>query len=321
MDFALDVLDGDGYTYLSTYLSDSGNLGKLKKALTDCDRTDLAVNHYYSPVTDAGLAGAMSAREVATTFFSKAVAAYSAGDPGTAWYYLGWSLHSVQDLWVPFHSNLDPVNGHTAYETFANEYRFDWGAAAHGIYDISSNASDWAFYAANASYSYYDGVSGVNATDAHFDLALTVLWPRAVAETTGYIKFFADTIGLGVFSLWREKAGINYVKVVWDEVTGENFTAYEVYFSTDEDEVYDHDPTVTFNDRTQTERTITGLEIGTDYYVRIRAYCNGTVTQSNLLKVSPQWGALFWLPIAVTGVIAVFMLVAMKHKKPRKVRR
>ena len=86
VDLAMDVLEDDGYTYLVSYLIDSENLGRIKKAITDCDRLDLALNHYYSPITGGGLAGATAADEVAQTFFNNAVGYYESGDVTTAWY-------------------------------------------------------------------------------------------------------------------------------------------------------------------------------------------------------------------------------------------
>jgi phospholipase C len=321
VDFALEVLDADGYTYLASYLGDSGNLKKIKQGIQDCDRTDLAVNHYYNPATGAGLAGATPATELASQFWYKAVSAYVEGDPGTAWYYFGWALHPVQDLFIPFHSNLDPVNGHTAYESFADQYRFFFNLPSHGTYGVSNNASDWVHYAANASYSYYPSVSGVNATDSNFDLALTALWPKTVALTAGYIKAFGDALSLGDFKVYKLKTGIDYVQIGWDEVPGANFTEYQIYLSTDEDHIVDGDPYATVQDRTTTEKKISQLDLGTDYYVRVRALCNGTVSQSNLLKVTPHYATIFFIVPAVTGLVCLFILLSKKHRPHRKVMR
>lgn len=319
VDFSLGVLDADGYTYLASYLADSGNLKKIKEGIQDCDRTDLALNHYYDPVTGAGLAGATPATELASTFWAKAVAAYIGGDPGTAWYYFGWSLHPVQDLFNPFHANLDPVNGHTAYESFADQYRFYFMEPSHGIYGVSANASAWVHYAANESYPYYPGISGVNATNENFDLALTVLWPDTVALTAGYLKAFGDVLSIGDFKVYKLKTGIDYVQIGWDEVPGENFTEYQIYLSTDEDRVVYGDPYATIQDRTITEKKVSRLDLGTDYYVRVRALCNGTVSQSNLLKVTPHYATIFFIIPAVTGVICIFIVLSGKHRPHRKV--
>lgn len=320
VDLAVDVLDDDGYTYLVTYLIDSENLGRIKKAITDCDRLDLALNHYYSPITGQGLAGATAADEVAQTFFDKAVGYYESGDVSTAWYYFGWSLHVVQDLFVPFHSNLDPVNGHGQFEQFVYDYRFFYPPPANGTYRVSSNASQWVDYAATVSYPYYDGVSGANATDANFDIAATVLFPAAIGLTAGYIKFFADEIGLGDFSVYTLHRGLNYVKVGWDEVLDEDFVSYELYVSLTKDEIYSEDPHAVIYDRGMTEKTITGLNLGTDYYVRVRAVANASVHASNMLKVSPQWPLVFLLVPVVTTLAAVVILISKKHRRPRRVK-
>ncbi len=320
VDLAIDVLDDDGYTYLVSYLIDSGNLGRVKKAITDCDRTDLALNHYYNPVTGGGLAGATAADEVAQTFFDKAVASYGSGDVSSAWYYLGWSLHVVQDLFVPFHSNLDPLNGHTQFEQFVYDYRLFYPPPTNGTYNVASNASLWVDYAATVSYPYYDGVSGVNATDANFDVAAAVLFPATVGVTAGYVRFFADEIGLGDFSIYTLKRGIDYVKIGWDQVLDQDFRAYEIYVADDEDRIFSGDPYAVINDRATTEKTIVKLDLGMDYYIRVKAIANGSVHTSNLLKVSPQWPLVFFLVPAVTTVAAVVILITKKHRRPRRVK-
>lgn len=320
VDLAMDVLEDDGYTYLVSYLIDSENLGRIKKAITDCDRLDLALNHYYSPITGGGLAGATAADEVAQTFFNNAVGYYESGDVSTAWYYLGWSLHVVQDLFVPFHSNLDPVNGHAEFEQFVYDYRFFYPPPANGTYNVASNASLWVDYAATVSYPYYDGISGMNATNANFDAAAVVLFPAAIGLTAGYIRFFADEVGLGDFSVYTLKRGIDYVKIGWDQVLDQDFQAYEVYVSDDEDRIFSEDPYAVVNDRATTEKTIVKLDLGMDYFVRVKAVSNGSAHLSNLLKVTPQWPLAFFLVPAVTTLAAIVILITKKHRRPRRVK-
>jgi hypothetical protein len=303
-----------------SYLIESENLGRIKKAITDCDRLDLALNHYYSPITGQGLAGATAADEVAQTFFDNAVGYYGSGDVSTAWYYFGWSLHVVQDLLVPFHSNLDPFNGHAQFEQFVYDYRFFYPPPANGTYNVASNASLWVDYAATVSYLYYSGISGVNATDANFDAAATVLFPAAIGLTAGYIRFFADEIGLGDFNVYSLHRGINYVKIGWDQVLDQDFQAYEVYVSDDEDRIFSEDPYATIYDRGTTEKTIVKLDLGTDYYVRVKAIANSSVHSSNLLKISPQWPLIFFLVPAVTTLAAVVILMTKQHRRPRRVK-
>ena len=321
VDYSLEVLWDDGWEYLVDYLVESESLGRIKSAVVDCDRLDLALNHYYHPVTKAGLAGATPATDVAQEFFDKAVDIYADGDPGTAWYYFGWSLHAVQDLMVPFHSNLDPLNGHSEYEDYAHEYRHYLPLPSNGTYGLSSNATQWAVNASERSYPYYDDVSGENATDAHFDTVLTLLFPQTVALTAGYIKFFADVVGVGEFNLWTVERGIDWVKVGWDEYPGEEFSAYEVWFAIDEDDLYDGDPYATTTDRTVTTKTISGLELGTDYHVQVRCLAANTSAESNLIEVSPAWPLVFMAVPGVTALACVLLLMSQKHRRPSRARR
>jgi len=320
IDFALDVLDDDNQTYLVDYLVVSGSLTRIKNAQSDCDRLDLALNHYYNPVTEAGLGGATPATVIAKTFFDKAVDTYEGGDPSTAWYYFGWSLHVVQDLMVPFHSNLDPLNGHSEYEQYAYDYRYYFPLPSNGTYRIAYNATTWAVYAANASYSHYDEVSGDNATNANFDTLLETLFPQTVGLTAGYIKFFADTIGIGDFNLFTLHRGINWVRVGWDVVLDEDFYAYEVYISTDRDELLDDEPYAISEDRGNTEIVLTGLTLAVDYYVRVKALTANGTQQSNVIEVSPKLPLIFLAIPAGTALVAVVILLSQNHRSKRRVR-
>lgn len=321
VDYALEVLWSDGWEYLVDYLVESESLGRIKSGLVDCDRLDLALNHYYNPVTDAGMSGGTPATEIAQTFFSQAQQLYANGDISTAWYYFGWSLHCVQDLTVPFHSNLDPLNGHSEYEAYAHDYRHYLPLPSTGIYGVSFNASQWAVNASERSYAYYDDISGGNATEEHFDTVLTLLFPQAVALTAGYIKFFSDVVGVGEFNLYELKEGIDWVKVGWDETTADGFVAYELWLSTDDDDIYDGDPYDVITDRTMTEKTLTDLELGTDYYVQVRMVSNATTAESNMIEVSPGWPLAFFAVPCATGFACVLLFLSKKHRRPAKSRR
>jgi hypothetical protein len=321
LDFAINVLEEDNYTYLVTYLIDSGALERVKKAVEDCDRIDLAANHYYNPVTGQGLSSFTPADTIAQSQFDSAVELFQAGDLSAAWYHFGWSLHIVQDLFVPFHSNLDPLNGHTDFEQYAYDYRFFFPSPENGTYNVGFNASDWVQAAAAISYPYYDGISGVNATDANFDIAAMILFPQAIGATAGFIKFFADTVGLGDFNLYCVDQGINFVTVQWDIVLDQDFTAYEIFVSQDKDDIFDGDPYAVITDRQENEKTIVHLTLGEKYYVKVQAHCGAVHQESNLLKVSPRWDTPFYILPGVTFVVAILYYASLRHRQARRVRK
>lgn len=321
VDLSMQTLEDDGYTYLVDYLVSSEILKTIRQGVTDSDRLDLAVNHYYDPVTKQGLPGAAPGPVIAQTFFSQAISSYAAGDVTTAWYYFGWSLHVVQDLMVPFHSNLDPLNGHSEYERYAYDQRLRLPLPANGTYSFAANASLWAELAASISYPYYDDVSGNNATNTNFDAVLTILYPKTIGLTAGYIKFFADAIGIGDFNLWRVGRGLDYVTIGWDESLDEDFRAYEVYVSLEKDDVYDYLPRSIITARDVTKKTIAGLSLGVDYYVRVKAVSENSTCQSNLLKVSPHWPGVFFIVPAMTTLVALVILISKSHRTKRRVRK
>jgi hypothetical protein len=215
---------------------------------------------------------------------------------------------------VPFHSNLDPLNGHSEYETFADQYKHFFALPGKGTYEIASNASDWVKYAASTSYPYYDNISGVNATPVNFDTVLTVLSPKTIGLTAGYIKFFADEIGMGAFKAWVTHRGYDYVTIRWEETTVANFTAYEIYVAKDPDDLFDDDPVAVIKERDLTQYTL-DLSPATKNYVKIRAVSLENIQTSNMLEANPSIFWLILLPFLVTVPMMIFVLFKVLQRR------
>ncbi|MHA1212735.1 MAG: hypothetical protein ACTSSH_09765 [Candidatus Heimdallarchaeota archaeon] len=103
--------------------------------------------HYWNPYTKTGLYGNRGAPYHAEDHFELAVDYYLGNglypvDKTRAYYYLGYAIHLIQDLTVPYHAQNDPFNKHVTWEAFC-DYHED-----QGYYDLPLNFSyapprDW----------------------------------------------------------------------------------------------------------------------------------------------------------------------------------
>lgn len=115
---ALKILRNDGITtnlkYLNNYLE------VINRGVLWADRGWKYLSHYYDPVTDSGLGPLPDARLEFNYYFDKSLSLWHRGNKKKALFFLGVSVHLVQDLCVPHHSNGIAFCGHQEYEKWVN---------------------------------------------------------------------------------------------------------------------------------------------------------------------------------------------------------
>ncbi len=158
-----------------------------------------ALYHFHDPNVHIGYSGFTTAATWAQMFFDEAISQYKNGDKASAYYLMGFALHTVQDLTVPHHASLaaDDQDQHSNYESYvANNHatlRQQWDG--HGDYTFGSvplhyspqSAWGWVDYAAHTSYPY---INQVDDPGEDFGAVAEVLFPFAISLTAGFIAFF-----------------------------------------------------------------------------------------------------------------------------------
>lgn len=145
------------------------------------------------------------AGDLANSALRRAIAAWAVKDYHTAAQYLGIVCHLIQDASVPHHATLDPLNKHSEYESWCNDYMEDelTDATTGGYYSRDwwytpwSRVRDMAATAAN----YKDYVDGWNpawwcpwVVKDDRKKAANALIPRAQRATAGMIDQFLWTV-------------------------------------------------------------------------------------------------------------------------------
>jgi PKD repeat protein len=204
MDWVPTILRNDGYPFLADFLTTYLNQMKFGSMRADDTLWD-SREHYMDPNAHGGYLLFKSAGQLADERFDAAVDHWLSGDKSSAFYDLGWSTHLVQDLTVPHHAAVTALNYHAEYEQWVYDNQNLYAVESGGIYDFSSHVSghydsesdpfDWVDYNAHFSIDYYSYVNGQNGAGGNdYDLASSILLPRAQRTSAGYVYMFLLTV-------------------------------------------------------------------------------------------------------------------------------
>ncbi len=117
------------YNFFNSYLDD------INEGAVWADQDFKSSNHFYNPYKNRGMFGRKSAMDLGIEYYSNAISLWNKGEFKESMFYLGASLHIVQDMTVPQHANIRLLNDHRQYENFIKkvysyikEYNVDNGA-------------------------------------------------------------------------------------------------------------------------------------------------------------------------------------------------
>src|SRR2546428_11858005 len=140
MDLVPEVLEADGFRDLAAFLA--ANAATLKAGTVRADWTLFdSREHYMDPNTGSGLGGFRSAGSLGRENALFAEAAWRDGDHWDALEHLGRVLHIIQDLTVPHHARLTPLDSHAEYEAWVTDHLKGIPPPIHGVYIIDTRNS------------------------------------------------------------------------------------------------------------------------------------------------------------------------------------
>ena len=199
------ILASDGHAGVADFI-DGRYLMRMKLGSIRADETLWdSREHYMDPQTHEGLVGFKSAGQLGTERFGAAVSYWSAGNKDDAFFNLGWAVHLVQDLTVPHHAALTPLDYHAEYEQWVFDHRHDFPADSDGVYDFDSylpghyesesDPFDWVDYNAHYAIQFFEDVNGENGQSGNdYGYAAANLLPRAQRTSAGFLIMFLDTV-------------------------------------------------------------------------------------------------------------------------------
>jgi phospholipase C len=113
---ALEILKNDNYNDASSFFSD--NITSINEGVVWADQDFKSSGHFYNPYKEKGLFGSSNALSLALGYYGNSLAQWKNGDIYKSMFYLGATVHLVQDMTVPQHANIRLLGDHRQYENF-----------------------------------------------------------------------------------------------------------------------------------------------------------------------------------------------------------
>ena len=113
---ALEILKNDDflvqYSFFNSYIND------INEGAVWADQDFKSSNHFYNPYKKKGLYGRKSAMDLGIDYYNEALNLWKDKKFNKSLFYLGSSLHIIQDMTIPQHANIRLLDDHHQYETY-----------------------------------------------------------------------------------------------------------------------------------------------------------------------------------------------------------
>lgn len=105
------------FKYTDEYLLFAYYIKYLNRGVVWADQDFKSINHFYNPSKKRGLFGHDNSLILTERYYKKALK-YWNSDKEKSMFYLGATVHIIQDLTIPQHANIRLLDSHRQYENF-----------------------------------------------------------------------------------------------------------------------------------------------------------------------------------------------------------
>ena len=191
---ALNIIKNDEYfeeyNFFSSYILD------INQGAVWADQDFKSTNHFYSPYKKKGLYGRKSAMDLGVDYYSKALNLWDKGEFNQSLFYLGATLHLIQDMTIPQHANIRLLDNHRQYENYIKrtyEYLEDFQVDT-GSYLLDS-VEDYIRFNARVALKIYDNFKKIRNHEYRYYRIAKCALPLAKRTTAGaMIMFYNSTL-------------------------------------------------------------------------------------------------------------------------------
>lgn len=113
---ALNILKND--KYINEYRFFHSFILDINEGAVWADQDFKSSNHFYNPYKKRGLYGRKSAMDLGINYYEEALKLWDKGEFNKSMFYLGATLHIIQDMTIPQHANIRLLDNHHQYESY-----------------------------------------------------------------------------------------------------------------------------------------------------------------------------------------------------------
>lgn len=189
---AYEVLTIDGKDDVRTFFQPYHSW--IRKGLFWADRGWKNVCHFYANPEKTGSTHWPGATAEAQYYYNHALS-YFSQDVFKGMFYLGASLHIIQDMTEPHHALGSVFDGHQEFEKWMTQNWKDYSINQGGLYLDFTHPSQWVEYNAHHSEPYYPLVSTqAKCNEQTYKNAAEDIVPLTIQTTAGYLNFVKNQL-------------------------------------------------------------------------------------------------------------------------------
>lgn len=190
---ALQILKNDRYNREYEFLSPF--ITVINEGTRWADQDFKSSGHFYNPNLKKGLYGRKDAMSLAKEYYQAAVKKWDDRSFEQSLFYLGASLHLIQDMVVPQHANIRLLDDHRQYENFVKEtyLHVNEFKAARGAYLLDSIEA-YVRFNARLALKVHKRFKEIPGDDQRFYQVTKCILPLAERTTAGCMMMFSHDI-------------------------------------------------------------------------------------------------------------------------------
>ncbi|MBZ2174236.1 zinc dependent phospholipase C family protein [Schnuerera sp. xch1] len=181
--------------YVKEYNLYNSYIENINKGAIWADQDFKSSNHFYNPIKKKGLFGRKNAMELAKEYYSKSINLWNKGKTNKAMFYLGATIHLIQDMTVPQHANIRLLDNHHQYEKYVNrtynnvkEFKIESGAY------LLDSIEDYIRFNTRVALKIYRKFKSIKDDETRFYRITRCSLPLATRTTAGALILFYKEI-------------------------------------------------------------------------------------------------------------------------------
>lgn len=189
---SLEILKNDNYLDAFNFFSD--NLVSLNDGVVWADQDFKSSGHFYNPYKERGLYGNRDALSLAREYYNSTIECWKKTNLQDSIFYLGATVHIIQDMTIPQHANIKLLDSHRQYENFVRRnyqsYK-DFIAEDGGYY--FDNIDEFVKYNSRNAISIYNKLKEIENENERFYKLTKYILPLAQRTSAGCLmRFYKD---------------------------------------------------------------------------------------------------------------------------------